>query len=319
MPPMTDPRYDCVVVGGGPAGLTAAIYLARYHLDVMVVEDGRSRAATIPLSRNHAGFPDGIGGPELLDRMRSQAAMYGVVFRHGHVGALTKENEVFDLSIDGSVQGFAKTVLLATGVFNRRPPMADTLHDEAVARGLLRYCPVCDAYEITDKRIAVIGTGDRGVNEAVFLRSYTGDITLISPQAGPLLSLEHRKRLEIFGIKTVSGPPTLFQLDQEAIVVTVTDRVMSFAATYPALGSDIRSELAVALGAKRTEEGCVIVDQHQRTSISSLYAAGDVVLGIDQISHAMGQAGVAATAIRNDLCERKAIIRQSPRPSRTWS
>jgi thioredoxin reductase (NADPH) len=306
---MTNRTDDCLVVGGGPAGLTAAIYLARYHLDVMVVEDGRSRAATIPLSRNHAGFPDGIGGSELLDRMRSQAAMYGVVFRHGHVGGLTKENELFHLCIDGSNHVFAKSVVLATGVFNRRPPMETVVHDEAVARGLLRYCPVCDAYEITDRPVAVIGTSDRGVNEAVFLRSYTDEITLISPEAGHEFTSDQRKRLEEHGIKTVRGPPTLFQLEQEAIAVAVSDGVRSFAAIYSALGSDIRSELAAALGAKRTEEGCVIVDQHQRTSIPSLYAAGDVVLGLDQISHAMGQAGVAATAVRNDLCERAALIR----------
>jgi len=308
---MTDRTYDCLVVGGGPAGLTAAIYLARYHLDVMVVEDGRSRAATIPLSRNHAGFPDGIGGSELLGRMRSQAAMYGVVFRHGHVEALTKANEVFHLYIDGGDQLRAKSVVLATGVFNRRPPMDDAVHDEAVARGLLRYCPVCDAYEITDRPIAVIGTSDRGVNEAIFLRSYTDDITLISPEASHEFTSDQRKRLEEHGIKTVGGPATLFQFEQDAIALTASDGVMSFAAIYPALGSNIRSELAVALGAKQTDEGCVIVDQHQRTSISSLYAAGDVVLGLDQISHAMGQAGVAATAVRNDLCERGALIRQS--------
>jgi len=84
---------------------------------------------------------------------------------------------------------------------------------------------------------------------------------------------------------------------------------MTFESIYPAMGSDIRSELAGALGAKRTEVGCVEVDWHQRTTIAGLYAAGDVVLGLDQISSAMGQASVAATTIRNDLCEQRIMLR----------
>jgi thioredoxin reductase (NADPH) len=205
----------------------------------MVVEDGRSRAATTPLSRNHAGFPDGIGGSSFSTVCSHKPAMYGVVFRHGYVEALTKANELFHLCVDSGDQVRAKSVVLATGVFNRRPPMEAVVHDEAVARGLLRYCPVCDAYEITDRPIAVIGTSDRGVNEALFLRSYTDDITLISPEAGHKFTSDQRKRLEEHGIQTVSGPPTLFQLEQEAIAVTVSDGVMLFAAIYPALGSDI--------------------------------------------------------------------------------
>jgi thioredoxin reductase (NADPH) len=106
--------------------------------------------------------------------------MYGVVFRREHVRALTKENEVFDVCIEGSDQVRTKSVLSATGVFNRRPPMEDGVHNEAVARGFLRYCPVCDAYEITDRRVTVIGTGERGFNEAVFLRSFTDDITVFA-------------------------------------------------------------------------------------------------------------------------------------------
>ena len=79
---------DCVVVGGGPAGLTAAIYLARFHLDVRVIDAGNSRAATIPMTRNHAGFPDGIAGADLLDRMRTQARRYGAVLVQAEVTGL---------------------------------------------------------------------------------------------------------------------------------------------------------------------------------------------------------------------------------------
>src|SRR3546814_1255730 len=82
---MSEPDYDCLIIGGGPAGLTAAIYLARFHLEVKVVDAGMSRASLIPCTRNHAGFPDGITGQELIDRMRAQAQKYGVSIESGRV------------------------------------------------------------------------------------------------------------------------------------------------------------------------------------------------------------------------------------------
>ena len=84
---------------------------------------------------------------------------------------------------------------------------------------------------------------------------------------------------------------------------------LRFDSIYPALGSTIRSDLARALGADMTADGCLLVDTHQRTSIPGLYAAGDVVKGLDQISHAVGEGGVAATTIRNDLAERRPLLR----------
>lgn len=306
---MIDSPHDCLIIGGGPAGLTAAIYLARYHLNVMVIDEGCSRAATIPLSRNHAGFPDGVSGVELLDRMRIQARKYGAQFADGRVVAVTSNSDGFDIRTNGYDVTRARTVVLATGVVNRRPAMPAETHDDAVARGLIRYCPICDAYEITDQRVAVIGTGDRGFNEAVFLRSFTTDVTLIAPEVEHRLTVQQAVRLEEFGIQIVNGPAECCRLLDDGISIKTSRGDEAFSAVYPALGSDVHSELAALLGAERTGEGCIVVDQHQRTSVRRLYAAGDVVSGLDQMSHAMGQAGVAATAIRNDLSDRAALLR----------
>ena len=163
---------DCTIIGGGPAGLTAAIYLARFRLGVRVIDDGDSRCALIPLTRNHAGFPDGIAGVELLARMREQAERYGVRLIDGRCERLERSEESF--IVHGPGAPFAtRTALLATGVVNNRPKMDDAVHAEALSRGLIRYCPVCDGYEVTDHEVAVLGTGDRGCAEATFLRSYT--------------------------------------------------------------------------------------------------------------------------------------------------
>src|SRR5687768_17760068 len=112
--------------------------------------------------------------------MKEQAQKYGASIVTGRVTRLDGTEEGFKAEWgEGSVQ--ARTVLLATGVKNRRPPMDEELHDEALARGLIRYCPICDGYEVTDKKVGVIGSGSNGVAEAVFLRGFTADVTLIAP------------------------------------------------------------------------------------------------------------------------------------------
>jgi thioredoxin reductase (NADPH) len=300
--------YDCAVIGGGPAGLTAAIYVARFHLKVIVLDGGRGRTATIPITRNHAGYPDGISGYELVERMRSQARRYGAEFLSTEVVALEKSTDGFVVSSKSQVIE-AKTALLATGVINHRPPIPVDMHDEALAKGFIRYCPVCDGFEVTDQAVGVIGTGEHGFREALFLRSYTTDVSLISLDGRHNLSEDQTAVLMQHGIKIVTGPVTGFALHADAITVKVPAGALSYSTIYPALGTEVRSGLARSLGAGCTEDGCVEVDRHQRTTVIGLYAAGDVVPGLDQISHAMGQASVAATAIRNDLSSQNPILR----------
>ena len=291
--------YDVLVVGGGPAGLTAAIYLARFHLNALVVDRGGSRASLIPQTHNHAGFPDGISGRELINRMREQAVRHGATVLHGEVRSIARNEDGFVASIAASVIR-CRAILLATGIANRRPKLEHNVHEGAVQRGLLRYCPVCDGYEVTDQKVAVIGTGARGYKEAQFLRSYTADVTLIASDGAHDLDEHQRHKLADAEITIVDGPSTI-HISGNGVHVTVPSGSEAFDTVYPALGSHIHSELAAQLGAQTSEDGCMVVDGHQRTDVPGLYAAGDVVLGLDQISHAMGEGGVAATSIRNDL------------------
>lgn len=294
--------YDALVVGGGPAGLTAAIYLARFHLRVGVFDDGRSRARLIPVSHNHAGFPEGIAGPELLARMRRQAEASGAQILGLRAEALQRQEDgSFILEADGQRMS-AQKLLLATGADNRRPEMTEGLHEEALQRGLLRYCPVCDGFEVTDRRIAVLGTGAHAMAEAEFLRSYSSDVTLIAPEGPHSWSAEEADRLREWQIAVQHGPATAMRPTSGGIALEVAGQPMEFDTIYPALGTLNRSELAQAAGADTAEDGAVLVDAHQMTSVDGLYAAGDVVQGLDQISSAMGQASVAATAMRNAIC-----------------
>jgi thioredoxin reductase (NADPH) len=234
--------------------------------------------------------------------MRDQACKYGAKIETEFVTKLERDpgSGLFTANW-GSGCATARTVLIATGVTNRRPPIDEELHDHALARGLVRYCPICDGYEVTDKKIGVIGSDSHGVAEALFLRSYTADVTLVAPDKALSLKPEDHEKLEQAGIGCVDGPAQAVGMTGNCITVDTAEGHFTFDSIYPALGSDTHTQLGEMVGAKLASDGCFLCDDHQRTRVPGLYAAGDVVHGLDQISHAMGEGGVAATTIRNDL------------------
>jgi thioredoxin reductase (NADPH) len=301
-------RVDCVVIGGGPGGLTAAVYLARYLRDVVVLDDGRSRALWIPRSHNCPGYPDGIPGPELLDRLRGQAERYGVSIRREQAERLEPCEEGFVLTC-GTETLIARSALLATGANDVQAPLADL--DDAIRRGIVRHCPTCDAYEVRDRKIALLGAGGCRLQEATLLRCYTSDLTVLSLHRQLEIARDERETLESAGIHLVDEPVAelLAQADGICARLAQSGEVIRFDTIYTALGLRARSELAVRLGAEHDQDGMLIVDDHQRTSVPGLYAAGDVVAGLTQIGVAMGQAAIAANTINSSL-ERR--LRPSP-------
>lgn len=292
---------DCLVVGAGPGGLTAAIYLARYLRELIVVDDGRSRALWIPRSHNCPGWPEGIPGPELLQRLRQQAARYGVSILEGSVEALERREDGDFVARVGERRLNARTVLLATGAEDIAPPIPDL--DGAIRRGLVRHCPTCDAYEIRDRRVALIGEGTCRWREALLLRSYTSDLTVLSLHRPLEMPADERARLRDAGVRLVDEPVGGLSIDGEAVVARLAHggQVLQFETLYSALGLRARAGLAHELGAAHDEDGMLLVDEHQGTSVQGLYAVGDVVQGLTQIGVAMGHAAIAATAINNRL------------------
>jgi thioredoxin reductase (NADPH) len=305
--PNTPVEHDVVIIGGGPAGLTAALYLARFHLKPLIIDGGSSRAATIPVSRNVAGFPAGVSGRDLLRRMRDHALRFGAILHEGEATGLTRTRDHFRVQAGHTLT--ARRVLLATGVRNNKPRMDAELHDEAVATGRVRYCPICDGFEVTDRKVAVLGTGAHAAAEALFLRSFSPDLALVAPDGLHHLDSRDRTRLAEAGIVLLDGPAADLELVSGGIEIATPDGRHRFDSLYPALGSEAGSRLAAAVGARLSDSGCIIVDSHQRTDVPGLYAAGDVVMGLDQISHAIGEGGVAATTIRNDLASAAPLLR----------
>ena len=291
---------DAIIVGGGPAGLTAAIYLGRFHRKVLVVDSGQSRAWRIPKTHNHPGFPDGIEGPLLIDRIKAQAEKYGATFKSGEVTGLARAPDgSFDLTLDGETL-HAPFVLLATGVVDDDPELPGV--ERAIERGLVRICPICDAYEVSGKTIGVVGGGSHAAREAIFLRTYSDDVTLIQIRDEAALTAEDRAMLRDANVKLIESAINRVTLKNDEIeAFDVGGEEHNFDVIYSALGTEAQNRLARDLGAKMSGDGCLFVSPHQETSVGGLYAAGDVVRGLNQISVAQGEGAIAATDIHNRL------------------
>jgi thioredoxin reductase (NADPH) len=294
---------DAAVIGAGPAGLTAAIYLARFRRRVVVIDRGGSRARLIPTSHNHAGFPEGIHGEDLLTRMRTQAEQYGAEVRAGDVQSLERHGGDWHLSGEG-LDMTARAVILATGVDNRGLDMDPAEHRAALDSGQLRYCPICDGFEAADQRIAVVGAETHGVAEALFLRTYSDRIALYTFCENELHERD-RANLAAAGVSWDPRPVVRYDFGGGEVILHFADGSSDAVDTlYPALGSEPNTALFKQLGLRGDGDGCAVTDAHQRLGLSGLYAAGDVVAGLDQISVAMGHAAIAATTLHNDLRDR---------------
>jgi thioredoxin reductase (NADPH) len=170
---------DCIVVGGGPGGLTAAIYLGRFRRRFVVLDSGDSRLDWIPVSHNHPGFPDGAPGRELLARMRQQAQTYGAEIRSvAAVGATRDDAGLFTIETADGAELRSRNLLLATGVTDNEPALPNVYG--LVRRGLIRICPICDGYEQQGKSVGVIGNSDKAIDEAIFLKLYTDRLTVLN-------------------------------------------------------------------------------------------------------------------------------------------
>lgn len=293
---------DCIVVGAGPAGLSAALYLARFQRRVRVLHDGTSRALRIPHTRNAPGFPDGIGGPDLVTRMLHHCQRYGADVRLAEVLDATRDGDVFVLSAADGTRHIGRALVLATGTRMHEVALPRAVHEAAIQAGVLRYCPICDAIEHAGARIGVLGSGRHGAAEALFLRHFSAQVTLIACETAALEADVHA-RLSAAGVRVLAAPSARFAPSASGFDIYVEGREMphTFDVVYAALGARQRTELAAMLGVARNADGCVDAGAPFGTSVPGVFCAGDIVEGLDQISVAMGHGAIAATRAHNWL------------------
>lgn len=289
--------HDIVIIGAGPAGLTAATYFGRFLRPTLLIDSGVSRARWIPESHNIPGFPQGIVGQQLLVSLREQAVKYGTTIQNGEVHDIKSQDGHFELNL-GTEQVSSRYVMLATGVKDHLPNLRGA--DEALMRSLLRVCPICDGYESRGKRIAVIGNSDRAEGEAQFLKTYSDRVALIDISKFP--DPARRRRLDAHAIEYLEAKLEDLLIEENDLrLLQANGESRTFDYFYTALGCSPRNKLAAALGTQFDKNQALIVDAHQQTSVERLYAAGDMVRGLNQVVVAAAEAAIAATTIHNRL------------------
>ncbi|MDF2940550.1 MAG: NAD(P)/FAD-dependent oxidoreductase [Gammaproteobacteria bacterium] len=290
--------WDCVIVGGGPAGLTAAIYLSRFRRRVLVLHSNKSRARLIPTSHNYPGFPEGISGIKLLDKLGEQAKLYGAEIIEAVVSKIQK-SEFFEIQAE-SKNYHAHCVILATGLEDIEPPLPNC--EAAIAKGLVRHCPVCDGFEVQGQKIAVIGQGEKVLKEALFMKTYSDDVTVLSLGKRLNLNAKQLKKAQENNIRIVEAPiQKALVKDNKISAFCFGKWQLEFDTVYSALGAKLSLDIVKDFKLSCNDQGCLFVDEHQQTSVEGLYAAGDIVSSLNQICVATGQAAIASSAIHKKL------------------
>jgi len=285
-----------IVVGAGPAGLTAAVYFGRFRRRCLLLEDGHSRARWIPTSHNIPGFTAGIGGEEFLATLKQQALQFGAVLQRAHVYSLDENEGIFTVRTDNGTL-MSRYVLLATGVRDHLPAIEGA--ETAVTRSVLRVCPICDAFEAIDQRIAIIGDGAMGEREAEFLRNYSDTVTVLD--IGPSTGIRTPPPPGATGVERISINLSQLEIKENRVTLASPHGERHFDVAYLALGATPQHALARSLRAECDERDALMVNAHQATSVPRLYAAGDVVRGLNQVVVAAAEGAIAATDIHNKL------------------
>jgi thioredoxin reductase (NADPH) len=294
--------YDCAIIGGGPAGLVSSLYLRRFNRSVILIHAGKSRAAWIPRTHNLIGYDRGISGELLLKRLFRQVNRLGLDHYIAE-GVVFCESGGFRIRVGKYGEVTARKVILATGFQDVDPDLENVI--ELRERGLLRYCSICDGYEYRHQPIAVLAQDDFGLQKGIFISHWTKDLRFIIPEK---LKIAPQRIKEIQEVSNKVSRCSILEIEpcsnsNPGVNLYLDGRKGIYArVVYVELGCVVNSEAFKNIPKlHRTKEGFIIATLEQRTSVPGLFAIGDCVNLLGQISVAAGQAAVAATEIHNDL------------------
>jgi thioredoxin reductase (NADPH) len=318
-----DRDWDALIVGGGFAGLSAAIYLTRNHTATLVVDSGHSMAVWEPAVQNYLGFPEAISGSALLERGRMQAARFGAEFVQDEVlsarvangsgsGSSARSNSAGSHSAGSHSDGFevlgqigryrARRLLIATGLTHLPPEIPGVR--ECLGKSLF-FCKDCDAFRAQGGRLVIIGRNNEAAEYALAMLRFSPHVSIALNGQSPHWDATHQAWLEEYAIS----------VRQERIVEVQHDdgqlRALGFESggwlavdfAFTTRGDVYHTRLAKSVGAALDEAGEIIVDRHMRASVPGLYAAGCVTPANCQMVIAAGQGAIAGQAINRDLFE----------------
>ncbi|AWB44459.1 pyridine nucleotide-disulfide oxidoreductase [Paenibacillus sp. CAA11] len=295
--------YDCLIIGGGIAGLQAAIQLGRYSAHkVAVIDSGHGRSSLCRQYHNLLGWPEGVSGPELRKRGRDQAKAVGIEFIDDEIKKADKHEGEFMLEGRDGTAYRSRTLLLATGLLDRYPHipgLEDTLGQSVYV------CPDCDGYEIQDRKTIMFGSGEAGAEMSLLLSERTQELTYINHEKQPVdhSTLRH---LEQAGVSYVEQPVREILCQEEGMITeAILEDGTRLAAERGFIafgGNHVRSELAEQLGVKLHHNRHVEADPRSKmTNVQNVWVAGDLGVHAEQVTVAMGDGATAAIWIHKVL------------------
>jgi thioredoxin reductase (NADPH) len=295
---MTD-EYQVAVVGGGPAGLTTALYTTRLGHDTVVINRGGGRAAMMLDTHNVIGVTEDVSGNEFLQTAVEQIQGYGAEYVRDVVTDVERTDDGRFHVVAGDTDVLADHVVLSTGFNDVRPdpPLPRT------GRGL-HWCLHCDAYMFVDEPVFVMGTGDSAATVAMIMLNFTDEVDLLTRGDDPEWSEETARQLEAHPVDVVHEDVESIEKGDdgwlEAFVFEDGTR-REYRGGFPMYGSEYNNDLAASLGVDLNDDGTVAVDDHGRTSVEGVSAVGDLTPGHNQIPVAMGEGAKAGIGIHYRL------------------
>jgi thioredoxin reductase (NADPH) len=294
-------KREVIVIGGGIAGLSAAIYLGRAQRDTLVVDSGHSMAKWEPSVENYLGFPKGVDGEDLLKYGRQQAERYKVDFVEDEIVDLKPNESGFWLRGKKDEYG-SSALLLATGIFHIPPDIPGV--KECLGHSMF-FCKDCDGYRVRGKRIAVIGANNEAVEYALGMLFYSSCVIVGTNGDKIHWDEQHAAWLKEYEIPVETD--RILDVDHRGTKMRALkfpgDRAVKTDYIFTTRGDIFHTELAEKLGAKLDGDGQIEVDHCMRTSVPGLYAAGCVTPANCQMIIAAGQGAAAAQAINRDMFE----------------
>jgi thioredoxin reductase (NADPH) len=293
--------HEVIIIGGGLAGLSAAVYLGRAMRDALVLDDRKSLARWEPDVQNYLGFPDGIDGNELLSRARAQAERFGSAILEETISKITRRGDLFELTGAKGVYT-AGRLLIATGIYHLPPKIAAV--DECLGHSMF-FCKDCDGFKVRDKRVAIIGANNDAVEYALGILLYTATVCVLTNGTAPGWDKRHDSWVQEHEIPVHKEKITDVHHTNGYLESLSFADGLEVAADFlfTTRGDVFHNELATQLGAELDQEGQIKVDSCQRTTVPRVFAAGCVTPANCQMIIAAGEGARAAQAINREMFE----------------
>jgi thioredoxin reductase len=289
--------YDAIIIGGGPAGLTCAIFLARYRRPVLVIDEGHPRNYATPGIHGFLGH-HGIAPGELLERGRAEARESGAELLPGRVQKIEQVGDTFEVAAGGDVHR-GRRLVLAYGV---RDTLPDIPEIESYYGRSVHHCPDCDGFECSDQRIGVIGWGRKVVGLALKLLQWSDDIVVFTHGHEREWDEEEHSKLLAERIDIKDEQIVALVGDPLQAAVLETGERVSVQRLYFNIKVERSCDLAESLGCRVSDDKPnVLVDEHRMTSVEGVWAVGDLVEGSQLAITAAADGAIAAIAINKSL------------------